>query len=253
VTLFVRRPQRLAYTLLAACLGTACSLAELDDSRLPVGPSDLLDAGPGAAEAGSGSALDGGPLEASLPVDAASMLDALPALPAGPEPGLLAGITAEHNAARARLVSATPLPPLSWSPEIAQVAQAYADKLAAGCANGLSHSEPAERHDWGENLAAFAITGGKGDEPNGTAKQTVLLWESELDCYTFGPFQSGVNDTCSAACKDYGGCGHLTQLLWRNTQRVGCGEAECSEGKTRKSYWVCNYDPPGNYTGELPY
>jgi pathogenesis-related protein 1 len=171
----------------------------------------------------------------------------------GPEPGLLAGITAEHNAARARAATSMPLPTLSWSPEIAVVAQAYAKKLADGCANELSHSSPSERHDWGENLAAFSITGGKGDEPNGSARDTVLLWESEVECYTFGPFQSGVNATCSEACRAYGGCGHLTQMLWRNTQRVGCGQAECSEGKTRKSYWVCNYDPPGNYTGELPY
>jgi len=254
LSLFVRRPQHLAHALLLACLCGACGLSDLDDPRLPAGPSQLLDAGAAAPEAGSARALDAAGLpEAAVPGDAAPVLDAQPAVPAGPEPGLLAGITAEHNAARARLVSGTPLPALAWSPEIALVAQAYADKLAAGCVSALSHSTPAERHAWGENLASFSITGGNGDEPNGSPQQTVMLWESELACYTFGPFQSGVNETCGAACTDFGGCGHLTQLLWRNTQRVGCGVAECSQGKTRTSYWVCNYDPPGNYIGELPY
>jgi pathogenesis-related protein 1 len=254
LSLFVRWPQRLAHALLLACLASACGLTDLDDPRLPGGPSELLDAGGGASEAGSGAGGDAAGLhEAAVPVDAAPVLDARPVAPAGPEPGLLAGITAEHNAARARLVSGTPLPSLAWSPEIALVAQAYADKLARGCVSALSHSTPTERQAWGENLASFSITGGHGDEPNGSPQQTVSLWESELACYTFGPFQSGVNETCSAACRDYGGCGHLTQLLWRSTQRVGCGVAECSQGQTRTSYWVCNYDPPGNYVGELPY
>jgi hypothetical protein len=229
-------------------LAGACGLADIDDPQLP---GSLLDASAFMVDAGDAPGLDAGQ-DGSVPLDAASLVDARP-LPVGPEPGVLVGFTAEHNAARARAATATPLPALSWSPEIAAVAQAYANKLAAGCANSLSHSPPSDRHDWGENLAAFAITGGKGNEPNGSARDTVLLWESELECYTFGPFHSGVNETCSEACRAYGGCGHLTQILWRTTERVGCGQAECTEGKTRKSYWVCNYDPPGNYTGELPY
>lgn len=248
----VRGRFELVVTVALASLAAACGLADLDDPLVPPGPDLTLDAGSFMAEAGLAPVLgagDGG----QAPLDATSLVDAQPARPVGPEPGLLAGFTAEHNAARARAATSTPLPPLSWSPEIAAVAQAYANKLAQGCANALSHSSPSERHDWGENLAAFAITGGKGDEPNGSARDTVLLWESELACYTFGPFKSGVNETCSDACGVYGGCGHLTQILWRTTQRMGCGQAECTEGKTRKSYWVCNYDPPGNYTGELPY
>lgn len=239
----------LVFQLSFVCLAAACGLADLDNPVVPNGPDLTLDAGAFMPEAGLAPGLEAG-VDGAGPFDAAGLVDARPV---GPEPGLLAGFTAEHNAARARAATSTPLPQLSWSPEIAAVAQAYANKLAQGCANVLSHSSANERHDWGENLAAFAITGGKGDEPNGSARDTVLLWESELACYTFGPFHSGVNETCSEACRAYGGCGHLTQMLWRTTQRVGCGQAECTEGKTRKSYWVCNYDPPGNYTGELPY
>ncbi|HEX5656132.1 MAG TPA: CAP domain-containing protein [Polyangiales bacterium] len=165
---------------------------------------------------------------------------------AAAEPGRLDGFLAAHNGARARL----DLPPLAWSSEVALVAQAYADQLAAGCLDSLVHSDRSARNGWGENLASYGTT---GLGPNGSAEGTVELWESELGCYSYGPFESGTNATCSAACERYGGCGHYTQLVWRSTQRVGCGVADCREGAWRKSYWVCNYDPAGNVRGQLPY
>jgi hypothetical protein len=174
-------------------------------------------------------------------------------VPPGSESGRLAGFTAAHNAARARLATEPPLGALSWSSEIALVAQAYADALAAGCADTLTHSQPADRNHWGENLASFGIMGGSGFEPNGSPERTVALWESELACYTYGPFEPGTNATCTDACAIYGGCGHYTQLVWRDTTRVGCGVADCRRGPWRKSYWVCNYDPTGNFLGEFPY
>lgn len=177
----------------------------------------------------------------------------VPAGPPGAEVGRLAGFTAAHNAARARVGATPALEPFTWSEEIAIVAQGYAEKLAAGCLDTLEHSTREERHFWGENLASYKIEGGTGREENGNALITVELWESEINCYTYGPFQPGVNDSCTAACSAYGGCGHYTQMVWRDTKRVGCGVADCVQGRTRKSYWVCNYDPPGNYINELPY
>jgi len=253
----------LALVLLAAWLG-ACAADDPDDPNLRNEADARVDGAQAGAspEAGSSPDLDAGSSDGGSDLEAGSA-DAAPSVdvpdgaadagPVGPEPRRLAGITAEHNAARARAVTSTPLSSLSWSDEIAAVAQSYADKLAGSCANALTHSAPTERRNWGENLAAYTITGGKGTEPNGSPRDVVVLWESELTCYTLGPFQSGVNATCTEACKTYGGCGHLTQILWRKTQRLGCGVADCIDGKTRKSYWVCNYDPAGNVTGQLPY
>lgn len=240
---------------LVGALGVACGG---DDAAGPSLDASLDAQLTGGSDTEAGVAPNPGDA-APLVADAASAMDAAADGSAatdaalGPEPGRLAGFTLEHNAARARAITSTPLAPLTWSPEIATVAQAYADKLAAGCLDTLAHSMPAERNNWGENLAAFTITGGKGNEANGTPMRTVVLWESETACYTYGPFQSGVNATCTEACRKYGGCGHLTQILWRKTTRVGCGVADCNEGRTRKSYWVCNYDPAGNVTGQLPY
>jgi hypothetical protein len=92
----------------------------------------------------------------------------------------------------------------------------------------------------GENLARFWGQAG-------SAQTTVNLWASELSCYTYGAFMRG--DSCTSACDESGGCGHYTQIVWRNTTEVGCGVASCGSSEI----WVCNYSPPGNYVGQNPY
>lgn len=42
----------------------------------------------------------------------------------------------------------------------------------------------------------------------------------------------------------------LVQVVWRNTQLVGCGSAKCPGGGT---FVVCSYYPPGNYNGQRPW
>jgi pathogenesis-related protein 1 len=155
------------------------------------------------------------------------------------ETGRLKGITDAHNAIRADVSNPTPdpaLPELEWSDDLADVAQDWADELAdRDCA--LQHSSG----QYGENLAWF---GGQ----QGTAEQVVEAWASEVACYEYGRFMD--DDQCSAQCDDSGGCGHYTQVVWRDTREVGCGLATCSGDR---EVWVCNYDPPGNYIGQLPY
>lgn len=150
-----------------------------------------------------------------------------PAAEPAPEPGRLAGITAAHNRIRARLDIA----PLTWSPELARYAQKWADKLQRrGC--DLQHrprSGPdAQRH--GENLFG---AGGQA----ATAEQVVDAWAAEVAGY----------NARTGRCK--GVCGHYTQVVWRDSQRLGCGVATCGDAEV----WVCNYDPPGNFLGQKPY
>lgn len=130
--------------------------------------------------------------------------------------GDAAGIVAAHNLVRAQHC----VPPLRWSDDLAASAQAWADHLAAsGCA--FEHSNSGH----GENLA-----GGGGL----TGAAAVAMWYGEVDQFDFasGGFSM---DT-----------GHFTQVVWRSTTAVGCGSNECGGMTT----WVCQYDPPGNYTGE---
>lgn len=142
------------------------------------------------------------------------------------EPAAVAGITAAHNAARCAVATADPLPPLAWSSEVAATAQAYADALAAeGCP--LQHSSS----PYGENIFWGSATY--------DGQFVVDAWMTEESCYSGG----SIGD-CSCTC------GHYTQIVWRDTTRVGCGVGACPGGG---EIWVCNYDPPGNYVGQPPF
>jgi len=154
----------------------------------------------------------------------------------GSETDRVVGITQEHNKVRAATSASPPIPDLAWSEDLASVALNYAEHLSTSCA--LVHSGGS----YGENLAFF------GGQP-ATATEVVDLWASEKNCYTFGPFKQG--DHCSSACDSAGGCGHYTQIVWRTTKVVGCGVATCASGDAE--IWVCNYDPAGNFIGEVPY
>ena len=143
-----------------------------------------------------------------------------------PEPEPLAGITAAHNEVRRALGIAD----LSWSTEIAAYAQEWADYLVANYGNqafcGMQHRTAGA---YGENLAA----GGGGL----TAASVVNLWANEAQNYNYS------NNSCN------GVCGHYTQVIWSKTTELGCGMAQCAGGEV----WVCNYNPPGNYSGQRPY
>jgi len=144
------------------------------------------------------------------------------------EPPEMEGMTAAHNAVRARVADASsPLPPLEWSAELAGAAQDWADQLAArDCPMQHSSNGYGENilHGWGTSL---------------TVTEVVENWATEIECFTNGPYE-----TCSCTC------GHYSQLVWRRTQLVGCARAACPDGS---SIWVCDYDPPGNFLGETPY
>ena len=45
-------------------------------------------------------------------------------------------------------------------------------------------------------------------------------------------------------------CGHYTQMVWRNTLRVGCARVQCN---SRWYFVICSYDPPGNWAGQWPF
>ena len=156
------------------------------------------------------------------------------------EEGRLAGIVVAHNAVRKRISDPEPtpaLPPMRWSESLAATAQCYAHDLASRDCSLVHSASP-----YGENLAWFS-----GREP--TAEDVVEAWASERSCYSFGAFMD--TDACSSECDRSGGCGHYTQIAWRDSTEVGCGYATCEDGAGE--VWVCNYDPPGNFVGDLPY
>jgi uncharacterized protein YkwD len=134
------------------------------------------------------------------------------------------GMTAAHNAVRCAVGASPPIPPLAWSAAIAGVAQAYAEQLSGSC--DLIHSSSG----YGENLAGSY----------GSPQAVVDAWAAEIDNFSYTTFP----ECCS------GVCGHYTQIVWRDAAQFGCGHASCANGG---SVWVCDYDPPGNFIGQMPY
>ena len=55
------------------------------------------------------------------------------------------------------------------------------------------------------------------------------------------------SDTLAGYAQEW--TGHYTQMVWRETTALGCGEAICN----KTLIVACNYDPPGNYIGRRPY
>jgi pathogenesis-related protein 1 len=180
-----------------------------------------------------------------------------------PESGRLAGITAAHNAVRAMVQTATPLPPLTWSQTLADYAQQWATGLAS---NASTCAAPQHRPgselaalDYGENLSVFGGTGGgkrDGSTPVSvsTAVQAVNSWAAEEMCWTYGTISG--TEKCDKTCTNSlhsDGCGHYTQVVWRKSTQVGCGVATCKNGSITEDIWICNYAPAGNFLRQLPY
>jgi pathogenesis-related protein 1 len=164
------------------------------------------------------------------------------------ETGIFVGMTAAHNAARAALGIDPPLPDLVWSPELAVVAQDWSDTLTGQCGS-IEHRMP---NMYGENIATV---GSKPVAPTFSPEEAVDGWDAEVACWDYGTING--TERCDAACAaglSSNGCGHYTQLVWRNTRRVGCGYSTCTTADGWAwAIWVCNYDPPGNFIGQTPY
>jgi pathogenesis-related protein 1 len=159
------------------------------------------------------------------------------------ETGIFVGMTAAHNAVRAELG----LPELSWSDELAVIAQDWSDTLAEDC--GLIQHRPGGR--LGENIAARGSSFLRDPYPPAEA---VDSWAAEVACWDYGTIQG--SESCDAACAadlNASGCGHYTQIVWSDTREVGCGYSACDADGFTIELWVCNYDPPGNFVGQTPY
>ncbi|KAK9070682.1 hypothetical protein SSX86_011084 [Deinandra increscens subsp. villosa] len=129
-----------------------------------------------------------------------------------------------HNTARSQVGVGN----MVWNATVAAYAQNYANQRAAYC-NLVNSGGP-----YGENLA----TG--GSTFTGTA--AVNLWVGEKTYY----------DYPTNACASGHVCGHYTQVVWANSDQLGCARVQC----TNISGWwfvICSYHPAGNIAGQSPY
>lgn len=158
------------------------------------------------------------------------------------EEGIMRGMTQAHNTVRAQ----RGVQGLEWSDELAAIAQEWADYLARtkGCA--IVHRKQqgeAAATPIGENLywaSALIASDGTRTLQQITPERVVQKWAAEAHSYSYE----------QNSCRKGNSCGHYTQVVWHDTQQVGCGRAVCPD---KSQVWVCNYEPPGNVTGKKPY
>ena len=151
------------------------------------------------------------------------------------EPPGLEGTVAAHNAVRAQVG----VGPLVWDDQLAAIAAAWAARCVDNEApRGLIDHNANRSNGYptyvGENIY------GSGGQASGT--DAVALWAAEKAHYH--------HDTNSCDAGQI--CGHYTQVVWRNTAKVGCALHDCA-GLQFGSSVVCNYGPGGNIGGQSPY
>ena len=133
-----------------------------------------------------------------------------------------------HNDARA----AVGVPPLTWNWTIELDARKYANELRVPCSLSPIVAWPADRV-YGRNL--YWATG------HHAAAHAAAAWVDERRWY----------DHAANACAQGKTCGDYTQVVWNTTTQLGCARRTCRNGLDTVA--VCEYFPPGNYVGELPY
>uniref|UniRef100_A0A8W8L0R5 SCP domain-containing protein n=1 Tax=Magallana gigas TaxID=29159 RepID=A0A8W8L0R5_MAGGI len=149
-----------------------------------------------------------------------------------------------HNDARS-IVSptATNMLKMKWSAELATVAENYAKKCIWGHNAARTSDTQALTSQFsyvGENLY---VTSRSTASPTAAVK----AWDDEKTDYTYS------TKACSAVC------GHYTQVVWANSEYVGCAAHTCSSFTGLSSSFnggtivVCNYGPGGNYNKQFPY
>ncbi|KAL3535339.1 hypothetical protein ACH5RR_003800 [Cinchona calisaya] len=131
---------------------------------------------------------------------------------------------AAQNAAR----TALRMRPLMWDANLAKYAQWYANQRRYDCALRHSNGPYGENIFWGSGIGW-------------TPAQAAADWVVERKWYNYW----------SNSCAPGKECGHYTQIVWRDTTRIGCARVTCFGG--RGVFMTCNYNPPGNYIGERPY
>ena len=122
------------------------------------------------------------------------------------------------------------VPPLILNKEICLISENYAKTLATKI-KGLMHSDNTYKgEDLGENLyCCFGLAA--------TGNEVSTHWYNEIKKYNYnGDWQSG--------------CGHFTQMIWKDTKEVGFGKWKDKGGKI---YVVANYYPAGNVVGFFKY
>jgi uncharacterized protein YkwD len=148
---------------------------------------------------------------------------------------------AQHNEWRKRYNK----PPLQYDKRLADHTQQWANYLAQQAMQKHNPNRMVEGFSSkaGENIY-FPSWMGMTPTKQSFFKQAVDGWGNEVSDYDFTTHEPKTPGKM---------VGHFTQLIWRDTTRVGCGYASVTgpDGWTH-GYVVCNYHPAANVTNATP-
>ena len=148
-----------------------------------------------------------------------------------------------HNSVRQRLG----IPALRWSTSLESNAAEWANFLTteADCQprrRGIIGSSQNQKRI-GENLLRLEpvrISDGSTGAEVVDENKIVLDWFQQGTEFNYDENKCGSGKSCD----------NYTQVVWRDSQVMGCAAASCAD---KSQIWVCNYDPPGNFVGQKPY
>mgnify|MGYP001767655897 CR=1 FL=1 len=147
-----------------------------------------------------------------------------------------------HNQARSGPLDpppSPPLPPVSWDAVLADSAYNYLEKCTSSDGRMVDHNA--------NRTSDYAALGGSGyvgeniyaaQGSAATPTAAVNLWMSEASDYDYAATS--------------GSAGPYTQVVWRETVRIGCAIVTCSSLRYSSSI-LCDYAPGGNVNGRRPY
>ncbi|KAL7288419.1 hypothetical protein TKK_0017505 [Trichogramma kaykai] len=119
---------------------------------------------------------------------------------------------------------------LEWDTELEAAAQQWAN----GCLFEHDPCNHVGRYSFGQNLGLEATT---GNAKSLKLEQAVRRWYDEVKYFDKRNVQSYRHSP------KYG---HYSQLVWAETNKIGCGVTRYQEKGYKKLYLVCNYGPAGN-------
>uniref|UniRef100_A0A1B0ASQ8 SCP domain-containing protein n=1 Tax=Glossina palpalis gambiensis TaxID=67801 RepID=A0A1B0ASQ8_9MUSC len=122
-----------------------------------------------------------------------------------------------------------------WDNELAERAQ----KWAENCQFRHDPHRTLNRFTMGQNLAIIWSTAPL-DPNDGDFPSRIQNWFNEVQKYSYGDAWSPKT-------------GHYSQLVWGETNLIGCGFAEYKDASKYNKLYVCNYGPGGNVVGYNPY
>ena len=132
-------------------------------------------------------------------------------------------------------------PDVKWNSTIAKNEQDQADALAKKfqlISHSLDDSSKKTQYrdsiggiQYGENIGYVMGSSDLGKRID----TTMDAWYGEIKNYNY-------NDP-----KLTSDSGHFTQVVWKDSTEIGCGQATCGD----KKYYVCQYKPAGNYSSRF--